>query len=183
MTKTGRIVQLIQTETVETNYSKFSKSGQYFAYTTFNNVVLLKWSISQKKWRKMKTFAFGNVTEIGFSSDENLLAIGNTKGQVKLQNVISSKVLLNKTLHKSSITALKFNNTNSQLITSSLDNTVKLYDLVQLQEDIEKDPLNVKIDPFNLLGPSSWVWDVTFDNEQNVCLCYFPRWNNSEMAY
>jgi WD40 repeat protein len=168
MTKAGKIIELTQTGKATTSHSTFSKSGQYFAYTTSDAVKLLKWSKAFRKWKEMKTFEFKDVTEISFSSDEKLLAIGNRKGTIKLQNIISSKVLLDKTIHKSPISSLMFNNKNSQLITASLDNTVKLYDLLQLKRETHKPIAEQKpIDPFNLLGHSSWVWDVTFDQEQN----------------
>ena len=72
---------------------------------------------------------FGGVMSVAFSPDGNLLAAGDTKGEIRLYRVADGQQLLLCQGHKNWIPCLAFSPDGSVLASSSSDHTVRLWDV------------------------------------------------------
>lgn len=158
--KYGRIMAEIQHENRAINYCMFSNSGKYFTITTNQGAEVYTKNDEAKKWTLYKKIPLVNATEASFSSDDAMIAIGNKKGFVNLYDLKNDKPMLVKPIHKAPLTALKFSPNNDKLITSSLDHTVKLFDIARYKKDRNQ------VEPITLLGSSKWVWDISFSKDE-----------------
>lgn len=101
---------------------------------------------------------------IGINSlGEHLLAIGFKNGSIRISNVDDKLCiaknygcLFTQTEHKSSVTKLLFSNDASQLISSGLDQTAKIWNIDNFSE--ERIPL---------IGHRKWIWDIAYNKEED----------------
>jgi lipopolysaccharide export system protein LptA len=158
--KYGRFLDEIQQENRLINYCMFSKTGKYFTLTTQFGAEIYTKKGGAKKWTLYKKIPLMNATEASFSSDDGMIAVGNTKGFVILYDLKNNKTIFKRSIHKAALTALKFSPDNDKLITSSLDHTVKLFDIARYKKD------NTQVEPITLLGSSTWIWDISFSKDE-----------------
>lgn len=90
------------------------------------------------------------ITAIAFDSKYNTWALGTSDGQVVILNG-KGRVLRRKNVHNSKITRLDFY--NSFLITSSMDRTINMIDLVDKDQEI-----------ISLCSMSSWIYDFNVNS-------------------
>ena len=72
---------------------------------------------------------FGGVTSVTFSPDGEILATGDTNGEIRLYRVADGKHILLCQGHKNWVPSLAFSPNGSILASSSSDHTVKLWDI------------------------------------------------------
>ena len=79
-----------------------------------------------------------NVTAAVFTPDGGRLATGEVSGAVALWDVASGDLLARQdTVHYMDVTALRFSENGQHLVSSSLDNTVVLYNVEQLLDPLD----------------------------------------------
>ena len=159
----GRLIGEIQHEDKAIRYCMFSHHGKYFTVVTSSGAEVMKYDLkgdNSKRWKFHKKIKLANATEASFSFNEKLIAVGNKKGFINLYDLENDKPMLVKSVHKGTITALKFSPDNSKLITSSLDHTVKLFDINRYRKDRNQ------VEPITLLGSSNWIWDISFSKDE-----------------
>ncbi|WP_372365656.1 protein kinase [Candidatus Uabimicrobium sp. HlEnr_7] len=72
---------------------------------------------------------YTSVTALAFHPNKSTLAVGNCEGEISLWNIYSGKIIRTIKQHRNIVSAIKFDNQGKLLATTSLDKTLKVYDL------------------------------------------------------
>lgn len=114
------------------NTLSMNNNGLWLAFGSRKQGQLLVWEWKSESYVfKQQGHSF-DVSCIAFNSDSSLLASGGQDGKVKVWDTSNSTLLVTFTEHVSKVTDIKFApNKSNVLITSSLDGTVRAYDLVK----------------------------------------------------
>ncbi|WP_299491850.1 hypothetical protein [Acaryochloris sp. IP29b_bin.137] len=105
------------------------------------------------------TKAFGGIHAVAFSSDSNILAVGDSHGKLRLMRVVDTQTIaISDRAHRWFVTSISFNSDNTRLVSSAMDADVFLWKvtaskLVCLQI---------------LKGHTDWVWHVTFSPDDQM---------------
>jgi WD40 repeat protein len=102
------------------------------------------------------------ITALTYSHDGNILALGDTKGIVKLWDLNTKEWITTLAGHTARINNIKFSWDNKKLATGSWDKTVRLWNATKW----ENLPIVLKDHP-------DWVWSVAFsrDNDKVLAGC------------
>jgi WD40 repeat protein/energy-coupling factor transporter ATP-binding protein EcfA2 len=92
-------------------------------------------------------------------SKENLIAIGDNNGNVRLIDPFNNKPMVSLIGHNSTITDIKFSLDGKSIATASKDRTIKLWN---------RNKLNAQ--PINLRDHESWVWTIAFSPDSKQLL-------------
>lgn len=100
--------------------------------------------------RSIFTETFSGVSAVNFSPDENLFALGDSSGEIRVYQIANSQQLLSLHGHASWVVSLAFSPDGKTLASGSSDFTIKLWDLDtgQCQQTLQ--------------GHSHEVWSVVF---------------------
>ncbi|MDH5604340.1 MAG: hypothetical protein OEY51_10380, partial [Cyclobacteriaceae bacterium] len=137
-----------------------SRNGKYLATGAENGKVEL-YDLSGSV-PVVKVVQSGNnipVYSLGFSMDENTLAIGDEKGSVVLWNIQLNKEIRRLTSHKSRVSDIEFSENGQLLATASLDGVIHIWVLNEITEL-----------PIVLSDNDSYVWDMDFSPDSNYLL-------------
>ena len=99
------------------------------------------------------TKAFGGIHAVAFSRDNNILAVGDSHGQLRLLRMADTQTIaISDQSHEWFVTSLSFNLDNTRLVSSAMDANVHLWDISES-----------KLIHLNTLsGHTDWVWQVVF---------------------
>lgn len=105
------------------------------------------------------TKAFGGIHAVAFSNNNNILAVGDSHGKLRLMSVIDSQTLaVSDQAHKWFVTSISFNSNSTRLVSSAMDANVLLWEI----SDSKLVCLRT------LKGHTDWVWHVTFSPDDHL---------------
>lgn len=109
-----------------------NKSGSWLAFGSKKMGQLLVWEWKSESYVFKQQGHFFDVSCIAYSPDSSLLASGSQDGKIKIWDTSNVTCIVTFTEHLSKITGLAFvPNKNNVLVSSSLDGTVRAYDLTK----------------------------------------------------
>ncbi|MEC4984371.1 MAG: NB-ARC domain-containing protein [Oscillatoria sp. PMC 1068.18] len=116
--------------------------GKNLQYTNFSNSNLSKSVFTQ---------SFGGIWSLAFSPDGNILAVGDSNGQVRLLRVEDGQsIAIFNERHTWWTVSLAFSPDGEKLVSSSLDKTIKIWS-VNTGQCLK-----------TITGHTAWVWSVVF---------------------
>ncbi len=132
----------------------FSPDGSKFATTCFDGKARI-WDRDSGKLLRELLHNNIYVHCIAWSASGNLIATGGNdkQGNLKIWEAETGKLLANIVAHTDAVLSVKFSDDQRWLLTTSYDNTAKLWDL----ENPDEPKPGV-----TLVGHTWWVWDADF---------------------
>ena len=110
----------------------FNGGGDLFAVGCAKLGQLLVWDWRSESYVfKQQGHAQAQVTSLDFSRDGALIATGAQDGKVKLWNVRTGQSFVTFAEHKMPVTAVCFVPSNHAVVSSSMDGTVRAYDMIR----------------------------------------------------
>ena len=106
-------------------------SGEWIAFASKKLGQLLVWEWKSETYVLKQQAHYYDVNMVAFSPDGQLLATGADDSKVKLWNVSSGFCFVTFSNHIGPITGLKFASQGNAVVSSSLDGTVRAFDLVR----------------------------------------------------
>ncbi len=97
---------------------------------------------------------FGSVLTVSLSPEGNLLATGDTNGEIRIYQVQTGALLINKPAHSGWVRALTWSNHGTKLASASTDYTVKLWKLNSDVPQLEH--------VHTMTGHKNWIWSIAF---------------------
>jgi len=114
------------------NSLTISNNGLWLGFGSKAEGQLLVWEWKSESYIFKQQGHYFDVSCISFSPDSSLLASGGNDGKLKVWDANNSTCIITFTEHISKITDLKFvPNKGNTLVSSSLDGTVRAYDLIK----------------------------------------------------
>ena len=105
------------------------------------------------------TKAFGGIHAVAFSSDSNILAVGDSHGKLRLMSVADTQTIaISDRAHQWFVTSISFNSDNTRIVSSAMDADVFLWKVTASQL------VCLQI----LKGHTDWVWHVTFSPDDKM---------------
>ncbi|EAY20189.1 hypothetical protein TVAG_021340 [Trichomonas vaginalis G3] len=116
-----------------------SSDGKFFATTTADGTLSI---VDLNTYNVISIFpreGENNIvaTSLSIFHDDNLVAVCYSTNDVWIFNLEQNKVVCKASCHSKSIYAIKFINNSNRLVTSSLDNTIKIWDMIWNGDNIE----------------------------------------------
>ncbi|MBP0018096.1 MAG: NACHT domain-containing protein [Cyanobacteria bacterium SBLK] len=139
---------------LNTDLRKINLSNLIIQQVNFKNVNLQNTDFSNSVLSKC-TFSdiFDSIFAVVFSPDGEILATGDSNGEIRLWQVTTGQLITSLQGHSDWIRCLAFSPDGTQLASSSNDTTIKLWDV--------SDPSQIKY-IHTLKGHKKWVWSVVF---------------------
>lgn len=103
-----------------------SPDNDLIAAILVNNSIKL-WSVSKNKFIDTPLIVTDKITKIIFSSDSKLLAVGTSKGDIVIFQLVNGGKQVELISHRKNISALEFSPDGSLLISASQDETFKVW--------------------------------------------------------
>lgn len=108
-----------------------NSTGQWLAFGCEKLGQLLVWEWQSESYILKQQGHFYDVNCLAFSPDGQVMATGGDDGKVKLWNTTTGFAFVTFTNHTAPITACHWSGTGNVLLTSSMDGTVRAFDLVR----------------------------------------------------
>ncbi|XP_052258916.1 periodic tryptophan protein 2 homolog isoform X2 [Dreissena polymorpha] len=108
---------------------EFNKSGDWIAFGCSGLGQLLVWEWQSETYVLKQQGHFNNMNCLAYSPDAQNLATGGDDGKVKVWNTSSGFCFVTFTEHLAGITGVTFNQKGQVVLSSSLDGTVRAFDL------------------------------------------------------
>lgn len=108
-----------------------NSSGQWLAFGCAKLGQLLVWEWQSESYILKQQGHFYDINCLSFSPDGQVLATGGDDGKVKLWNTVTGFCFVTFTNHTAPITACHWSGVGNVLLTSSMDGTVRAFDLVR----------------------------------------------------
>lgn len=114
------------------NSISISNNGLWLAFGSRTDGQLIVWEWKSESFIFKQQGHYFDVNCIAFSPDSSLLTSGGSDGKIKVWDVLNTTCLVTFNEHTSKVTDLKFvPNKGNTLVSTSLDGTVRAYDLVK----------------------------------------------------
>eukprot|EP00794_Sanderia_malayensis_P007000 gene6999-7785_t len=104
-------------------------SGDWLAFGSSSMGQLLVWEWQSETYVLKQQGHFYDMNVLAYSTDGQLIATGGDDGKVKLWNTVSGFCFVTFHEHSASVTGVVFNQSNKVVLSSSLDGTVRAFDL------------------------------------------------------
>jgi WD40 repeat protein len=139
---------------LKTDFSGWDLSHLTIRQAYFQGVPLRDVNFSQSDLsQSVFTQSFGSIHALAFSPDGQMLALGDSYGQVRLLRVADWQQIAIFQHHRWWVVSLAFSPDGRKLVSSSLDGTICLRILSSNLETLRSTLL---------LGHQDWIWSVTF---------------------
>lgn len=110
----------------------FNCTGDWVALASREIGQLLVWEWQSEQYIMKQQGHSSEMTSIAYSPDGQYIATGGEDSKVKLWNTQSSFCFVTFSEHTSGVTALQFSHNKKFLVSSSLDGTVRAFDIIRL---------------------------------------------------
>ncbi|UJB73301.1 WD40 repeat domain-containing protein (plasmid) [Acaryochloris sp. 'Moss Beach'] len=101
----------------------------------------------------------GGIHAVAFSNNNNILAVGDSHGKLRLMSVIDSQTLaVSDQAHQWFVTSIGFNSNSTRLVSSAMDANVLLWEISESKLVCLR----------TLKGHTDWVWHVTFSPDDHL---------------
>ncbi|XP_029644445.1 periodic tryptophan protein 2 homolog isoform X2 [Octopus sinensis] len=108
---------------------EFNKTGDWIAMGCCGLGQLLVWEWQSETYILKQQGHFNNMTCLQYSPDGQFIATGGDDAKVKVWNVMSGSCFVTFSEHTAGITGVTFNQQGQVVLSSSLDGTVRAFDL------------------------------------------------------
>eukprot|EP00112_Aurelia_sp_Birch-Aquarium-sp1_P009002 Seg2008.2 transcript_id=Seg2008.2/GoldUCD/mRNA.D3Y31 product="Periodic tryptophan protein 2-like" protein_id=Seg2008.2/GoldUCD/D3Y31 len=108
-----------------------NNSGEWLAFGSASLGQLLVWEWQSETYVLKQQGHFYDMNVLAYSSDGQLIATGGDDGKVKIWNTISGFCFVTFCEHTASVTGVVFSQNNKVVLSSSLDGTVRAFDMTR----------------------------------------------------
>jgi periodic tryptophan protein 2 len=108
---------------------RFNKAGDWIGLACKGLGQLLVWEWQSETYILKQQGHFNNMTQLAYSPSGLYLASGGDDGKIKIWNTINSHCFVTFSEHNAPITGIKFRSNGQVICSSSLDGTVRAFDL------------------------------------------------------
>ncbi|KAB1283819.1 Periodic tryptophan protein 2-like protein [Camelus dromedarius] len=106
-----------------------NSSGDWIAFGCSGLGQLLVWEWQSESYVLKQQGHFNSMVSLAYSPDGQRIATGGDDGKVKVWNTLSGFCFITFTEHSSGVTGVTFTSTGYVIVTSSMDGTVRAFDL------------------------------------------------------
>eukprot|EP00795_Rhopilema_esculentum_P000504 gene504-10184_t len=108
-----------------------SPSSEWLAFGSSSLGQLLVWEWQSETYILKQQGHFYDMNVLAYSTDGQLIATGGDDGKVKVWNTVSGFCFVTFHEHTSGVTGVAFNQNNKVVLSSSLDGTVRAFDMTR----------------------------------------------------
>jgi len=108
-----------------------NSTGEWLAFGSSSFGQLLVWEWQSETYVLKQQGHFYDMNILAYSSDGQLIATGGDDGKVKVWNTISGFCFVTFHEHTASVTGVVFNQNNKVVLSSSLDGTIRAFDMTR----------------------------------------------------
>lgn len=107
----------------------FNRNGDWIALASEGLGQLLVWEWQSETYVLKQQGHFNNMTQLAYSPSGLHIATGGEDGKLKVWNTFSGQCFVTFNEHNAAITGVRFKSNGQVIVTSSLDGTVRAFDL------------------------------------------------------
>jgi WD40 repeat protein len=150
----GNLINLfchLQTNLKGYNFSHLTIWKAYLQGINLNEVNFSESDLSKSVF----TQSFGGIHALAFSPDGQVLAAGDSKGQIHLLRLEDEQKIATFSKHGWWTVSIAFSHDGKKLVSSSIDTTIKIWDVNTGQL-------------LHNLGLTNWIWTVAFSPDSRI---------------
>lgn len=138
----------------------YQRGNDIFVVAGGSEKKILQWQYNtdKKTFYPPKSYSFERkITALTVSSDGKRVAFGCSNGYIEIRESESMKTEYSFLGHNSNITELAFNQNNTQLASSCLDNSARLW---LIDHDNDNEPI--------IFASNAWIWSLVYTNDNKL---------------